>query len=495
MGIVIRQSLKATISSYLGILLGFANVIFLYPKFLDASTIGLIETIKAIVLIITPFSLFGFPAALTRFFPVFTPSGKDNGFYFTMGLIMFGGFSFFVLFFFFFQDTLIELIGYESDLISEYTWLIIPSLLSWVILHYASIVSHSAMRINIVRILDSIIMRILILVAVILYGYSIIPLNALIIILALVYVIPGFILLGYLFKTGIIKFKVLPKLLEFKQFKEIFKYSSYVIFSMVSGLIVQKIDIIMLGAEENLMNVGIYSIAFYIGTVIEIPMRNISDITFPILSKSFNKNDTEEIEKIYKESSLNQFIIGGFLFIVIWGTVDHVFEMMPNGDMFSLGKYVVFFIGISKVFNMLMGSNKEVLEASKYYRLNLYVNFLLGTLTIAFNVWLIPKYSMNGAAIASLMAIVITNTISFILVKKYLKIQPFTLKTIAVLVIVLVMFGIAVLLPDTEYSLLSLMYKGSILSMLYLSIIYFTKVSVLINKFADQLLAQIGFKK
>lgn len=491
MGVIIRQSLKATISSYIGVLIGFVNVIFLFPKFLNPETIGLIETIKAIVMLISPFALFGIPASITKFFPFYLKDGKDDGFYFSLGMIMLGSLFIFSFLFLLFGGNLLEFLGYKAQLMKVFSWLILPAIFSWTVLNYSSIVSHSVLRINVARILDSIFMRLISLAIVLLYGYSFITLNVLVISLSLVFFFPGIILLIYLLKSGVIKVKILPELFKTKNLKEVFKYGGYVVLSMISGLVVQKIDIVMLGIKENLNIVGIYSIAFYIGTVIEIPMRNISDISFPVLSKSFKENDYQQIDRIYKETSINQLVIGGGIFIIIWATIDNVFQVMPNGEVFKLGKYVVFFIGMAKVVDMLMGANKELIQASEFYKLNLYVNITLSVLTVLFNLILIPYYSINGAAVASLLAIIITNIIAFIIVKKNLKMQPFTYKTLITLIIIVAFVFIGIQLPNLNSPILSFVYKGAILSLAYAVIVYFTKVSPMINSFINQAIKKI----
>ena len=45
MGIVIRQGVKGTIATYLGVAIGFVNTLWLYPKILTPDEIGLFRTL------------------------------------------------------------------------------------------------------------------------------------------------------------------------------------------------------------------------------------------------------------------------------------------------------------------------------------------------------------------------------------------------------------------------------------------------------------------
>ena len=74
---------------------------------------------------------------------------------------------------------------------------------------------------------------------------------------------------------------------------------------------------------------------------------------------------------------MNQLLIGGFLFILIWGNVNNIFQIMPHGEIYQKGKYVIFLIGISKVFDAATGINAAILSYSKYYYYLLIFIFLL----------------------------------------------------------------------------------------------------------------------
>jgi len=59
------------------------------------------------------------------------------------------------------------------------------------------------------------------------------------------------------------------------------------------------------------------------------------------------------------------------LFLGIWCNIDSIFELIPNGEIYSPGKWVVFYIGLSKLFDMATGVNQEIVGTSKYYKIDL----------------------------------------------------------------------------------------------------------------------------
>lgn len=73
MGIVIRQSAKASIVTYLGTAIGTFNVIFLYNQFLSQAQVGLIAgALVSIPLIFASFTQLGIPHIAVRFFLTLT---------------------------------------------------------------------------------------------------------------------------------------------------------------------------------------------------------------------------------------------------------------------------------------------------------------------------------------------------------------------------------------------------------------------------------------
>src|SRR4051794_12704479 len=81
MGIVIRQSIKSSIVSYLGVVIGTVNLLWLYTRFLSTEQIALTRVLLGASLLFATFSQLGTTQITDRFFPHFKDdSRKHNGF-------------------------------------------------------------------------------------------------------------------------------------------------------------------------------------------------------------------------------------------------------------------------------------------------------------------------------------------------------------------------------------------------------------------------------
>ena len=138
---------------------------------------------------------------------------------------------------------------------------------------------------------------------------------------------------------------------------------------------------------------------------------------------------------------------------------------------------IVFWIGLAKVYDALLGNNNSILFNSDYYRSILFFGVLLAALAIVFNLWLIPTYGIDGAAIASFTAFFIYNTLKLIYVKAKFKIVPFTHETwkvFALLIVVGVLFS-AFSLPF--YPIINIAVKSILMIIMYLGVLYRFKIS------------------
>jgi hypothetical protein len=69
MGVIIKESIKSSIFSYIGVIIGYVNVLWLYPYFLAADQIGLFRIIQSSAYLLATFGQFGMGSTLVKFYP------------------------------------------------------------------------------------------------------------------------------------------------------------------------------------------------------------------------------------------------------------------------------------------------------------------------------------------------------------------------------------------------------------------------------------------
>jgi O-antigen/teichoic acid export membrane protein len=266
------------------------------------------------------------------------------------------------------------------------------------------------------------------------YFLSIISFDQLIILTAIIYLICLLILLTYILKSHPVNYR-LDFSVTSKKTKEIIAFSSLSFLGVSAMVIVAKVDSLMVTAMLGLTANAIYTQAYYIATVIEIPKRAIAQTASTLIAKAFARNDIYDINKIYQKTALHQFIIGSLILIGLWANIHNIFALMPKGDAFQAGAFVVILVGAGKLIDMLFGLSSEIIGLSQYYWFNLVVVTLLVAIVIICNKTFIPLYGVNGAAYGALIAIIFSNSVKCIFIFIKLKIQPFSGNRLIVLII------------------------------------------------------------
>ena len=265
-------------------------------------------------------------------------------------------------------------------------------------------------------------------------------------------------------------------------FKKILNFSSYSFLGSFSNIIVLNVDVLMVTSLLGLSQTGIYTTAFYIGMIIEIPRRAISQISIPFISENIKNQNITKIENYYKEISLHQTLIGVLFYLLVIINLDQIFNLIPNSESFISGKDVVYVIGFCKLIIMFFSFNSEIISLSKYYRFTVITIIILAIISIALNLILIPIYGMIGAAFASLVSILIFNIVKHIFIKIKMKISPFSINTFKVILIGIILFIIDYyLMPALSNDFLSILFKSAVTSVVYFSVIYLLKISPKLN--------------
>jgi len=478
MGIVIRQSIYSTLISYLGVAIGYINLLYLYPKFLSLEQVGLFRTIQDAAILFTPFAQFGLTQGIFRFYPQLVKDPKSShAFISLMALMALAGFAVFFLVFKIFEAPLLSYFQDNASEIIQYSSLILWLTLLLVMIAVLEAFSRSLLKTVVPNLLREVMARLFLSVLVLLYFTEIISFNQFIIGSVIGYLIWLLILLFYLWSQNEISLQSNFTTLDRTKLPELFKYSLLSFAGMAGLILIGKVDSMMVSALLGYSANAIYTTAFYMATVIEIPKRALSQIAMPLISRAFEKNDLKEIATLYRKTSINQFIIGSLLLIGVWINLDNLFDLMPNGIHYGAGKWVVIIVGTGKLVDMLFGPSSEIIVLSKFYRFNILLILILAALIIFSNNLLIPSYGIEGAAWGAAFALVAFNLTKYIFIYSRYKIQPFDISTAKVLAIVLITLLLNSLIPKSDNTILDIIFRSFLITLAFGGMILLTKSS------------------
>ncbi|MBX2962586.1 MAG: oligosaccharide flippase family protein [Cyclobacteriaceae bacterium] len=483
MGIVIRQSIYTSIISYLGVVIGYINLLYLYPKFLDVEQIGLLRTLQDAAILFVPFAQMGLAQSITRFFPHFNKSKESAASFITMMLAFsLVGFGIFWTIFTLAKSRILSFFNNQADLLAPYLHLVLWLTFLMLVTTLLETYSRSLLKVAFPNLLREVVVRLLQAILVSLYFTKVISFHHFLIANVAIYGVVLFILIINLSVAGQLKIHFDFSFLQSKRLREILQFSALSFVGTSSMVIIGKVDSLMVAGLLGFASNAIYTTAFYMATVIEIPKRAILQTTMPLIAEAFEKNDLKEIDNLYKKVSVNQLIIGALLLIGVWANIQNIFTLVPKGEIFEAGAYVVLLVGLGKLIDMFFGPSSEIIVLSKYYAFNIVVVLVLAITVIVLNLVLIPIYGMTGAAIGSAIALFLFNSVKFIFIWWKFKLQPFTLSTLKVLGISVLAFGLNLLLPQLENVFLDIFYRSTLITLFFGSLTLLSKSSPEVNK-------------
>jgi len=479
MGIVLNQSIKNTLITYLGFGLGAINILFLYTNYLTESYFGLVAFILSTSSILMPLMAFGVQNTIVKFYSSFKTRVLKQSFLSIMLLLPLIVIIPLAVFTHLAYNTIGEWISKENSITKDYVWLIYITAIAFayfeVFYAWAKVHLHSVFG-NFVK---EVFHRIGIMILLFTLHLDYISIDTFIYAITIVYFIRLGIMATYAFSLTKPVFKVnsLPNMLS------IVKYSALIILAGSVALIILEIDKFMINQYIAIENIAYYSVAIFIATVIDVPQRAMQQIINPLTAEYLNAKNTKGLDDLYKKSSITLFIISGLILVLILINIKSLYLLLPNN--YSEGLFVVFIIGIAKLFNNLLGNNNSILFYSDYYRMVLFFGVIVAVITVLTNILLIPFLGLNGAALASCITIFIYNTIKLIFVKIKFNLSPFTTKTIIALLLISACFIIFYFWDINKFPVLSILVKSILCGLLFLFTVYKFQLSQDINGIID----------
>tara|TARA_Y100001968_G_scaffold14259_1_gene11531 strand:- start:41 stop:1528 length:1488 start_codon:yes stop_codon:yes gene_type:complete len=486
MGILLKQSFWSSLIIYIGVLIGFINSLILFPKYLKTEEIGLLRQIISAATLLLPLAAFGISGTSIKFYPEFSKDVKSkNEFFSFQFLLTIIGLFLVLILTFIFNKELINFFSKKSELITDYFDIIFFILFLLTLSTIFESYLKSRMHIILPNFTNGVLNRIFTGFSVLLLSVSIINFHQMIYLQVPIYSIGVLILIFYSYKKE--KFTIDLNFIKIKN--KINSILNFNIYSLVSGfgnIIILNIDILMISALLGLSDTGIYTTAFYIAIIIEMPRRAVSQISTPILSKLFKENNLKSIKNYYKIVSINQLIIGSLLFLLVISNLENIFSLIPNKDNFIKGISIVPIICIAKLITMSSSFGSELILMSKHYKFSVTSIIILAIITVISNYFLIPIYGINGAAYAALLSSIIFNLIKIIFIYYKYRFLPFSIKSLYVIIITIITFLIIYFLPSNQNYILDILFKSLFIMIFFVPIIYLFKVSIDLNKLIDK---------
>ncbi|MDD5362648.1 MAG: hypothetical protein PHN88_10985 [Ignavibacteria bacterium] len=477
MGVVRNQAIKNSIYSYIGVGLGYLNLVLLFPNFFSTEQYGLIQLMISVVEVYGIASMLGLMNSVTKFFPFFKTDDKvHNGFLVYIFTIAFVGYSILTILYLVFRPLIIDAYIKNSSLFIDYFYFLIPFALFTMMLNILETVARAVYKTSLATFTREVGLRVLTTIGIVIYIFKIFDFRAFVIYYVCIYLVCALIILIQIIVSGEFSIRLSFKQIRKDKVLEMLKYGGFTLISGAAMITGVRIPGLMIGSMVGLSMVGVYYFYFYIASILYVPMRALSRISVPIIATAWKENKLEEIRDIYRRTSVIQLIIGSLLYVGIIINKHNLFFFIKNPE-YSVNFIFFMIIGLGVMIDISVGLNSEILVNSPDYRYDSFFNVMLLIVSVVSTYILIPISGGIGAAFGFVASYFTFNFLKWLFLYRKYKLQPFDYKQLIVVVSAVLIYFVGNAIPVINFVFLDIAVRSSIVTLIFGTLMLVLKVS------------------
>jgi O-antigen/teichoic acid export membrane protein len=205
--------------------------------------------------------------------------------------------------------------------------------------------------------------------------------------------------------------------------KAILKRSAPMAISAASFLLMQSMDVLMLKQFDNYAAVAIYSVAVKLTLLLSVALASVNAVLAPKIAEDYNRSDHTALALKIKKATRLIFLSTAPAIVVLALSAEWILTWF--GPEYSAAKTPLHILLLGQVVNTLCGSVGVYLNMTSKQKAFQWIVASGLVLNIALNVYLIPKYGMNGAAWATALSMMGWNITAVYYVYKTDRIKTF----------------------------------------------------------------------
>ncbi|MGB1074862.1 MAG: lipopolysaccharide biosynthesis protein [Flavobacteriales bacterium] len=433
MGVVAKQASRASIAVGIGIVLGAVNTIFVLPSAFEGQEAqwGLIRILTAWGTILGQLSSFGMPSAILRFLPRFSPEEREGllGMMLIIPLVLLSSIGAIL---WGWGDVLLQRLDADNTgLLSTHIGVFFSITVLIAGLQFCRAMLNFLLKSAVASAVEEVWLKgsYLLLALALLNGWLDFELF---IPLYVVTYLTGFLVLASQIHWNHIRIRWRPM---WTQARGIFDYGTFSLLSMSAVIIATNLDFVMVGYFLGLSAVPLYTMGFFMGSVVSMPVRSTSMIFNGLTADKIAKSSPSSLGPLLKQSARTQLLMSVAVMAGIWAGFQPFEHILPPA--YQDLEFVFMAIGLQRIILASTGVLSNILGLSQHYRLMLPVNLGLLIITVISN-YLFMKvfgWGLVGAALATMGTALWNNSWRAIIAWRKFRIHPFSKAWVAIVAI------------------------------------------------------------
>jgi len=211
-----------------------------------------------------------------------------------------------------------------------------------------------------------------------------------------------------------------------------------------------------------------------ISNVMEIPNKAINQIAGPVISASWQNGNRENINEVYRKSSLYGLLAGMWLFLVLYFIWPDILALMPGKLNVDLNTVLLIFtfLGMARIIDLMTGVNSVIISYSDEYRFHMYFLLVLGFTNVMLNYFLLKSMGLPGAALATLLSYFVFNLLKYVFVRSRFRMTLVWTHVWQALVCFILVFAALYFIRPPFAAFINIIIKGTLSTSLFLAAVW-----------------------
>lgn len=254
------------------------------------------------------------------------------------------------------------------------------------------------------------------------------------------------------------------------------KYSSIISLTVSIGMLLARTDIIMLGYFVSSEQVGQYAVIQLVVGLLALFNSALNQAVAPLLAQLHKQNNKTEMRRLVHQHARWVVITTLPLFMIIATFGNDLMSIF--GKDFATDSRVIALLALSQLVSAVVLSASYLLSMTGHHMLELLSMSVAVACNIILNLLLIPEFGMLGAAIATLIALILANVLRFRQVYRIHHIFPVGANAIRPAIIGVAVFSVVLLIADY------INMQQGLMRTIAVSIVYVSVYAAVIVKFS-----------
>ena len=469
-----KQSIISSVLVYIGFALGFVNTYFFTREgaFTEAQ-FGLTGAFVAIANIMFSFASLGMPSYVHKFFPYYNdnlPREKNDMLAWSLFVATIG-FGMVIIAGVVLKELVVRKFGTNSaELVRYYNW-IFPFGFGLTIFSVLEAYGWQLKKSILTNYLREIQFRLFTTVLIVLFITGVLnSFTQFIHLYSFTYIGVAVLLLGYILLTKKAGLHFSISRVTRKFYKKIVTLVSFVWGGQLVYNIASVFDTIIIAAviPNGLTYAGIFTLAQNIGSLIQAPQRGVISASVGPLAQAWKDKDLPRINRIYQRSSINMLMFSVGMFCLIYLNFTDGVQTFHLKDTYVQALPVFLFIGLRWILDMGTGVNSQIIGTSTFWRFEFFTGIILLLILLPLNYFLTKHMGVIGPAISNLIGFTVYNAIRFVFLYRKFGMQPFSIKSLYVLLLGALAFFLTYFIFDSFTGLIWIIVRSSFYLILFI---------------------------